>query len=160
MRDVRGLARPWRNGSRPRRDHDETGLRIHRGRVVRIDAWAVGEQRLQNPSFLRRELATRLHEVHEPGRQRLDSGVARTKGGQEFTDAEFGESRRASQCQHCGRWTREKWRVGEKYGGGWNKAPGSCGRVRNGVRRRQGGGGEDRPRGWFFFSCPCIWNGS
>ncbi len=87
VRDIRGLARPRRDRSRPRHDEQLPGVAFCRRRV---DPRSVGEQALENGELRRREGALEVDEMDEA---RIQGADGRLDGGQssdELGDAEGG----------------------------------------------------------------------
>ncbi len=81
-RDVGGLGRPGRDGSRTRHDEEQLALRRRRG-------GAIVEQPLDQLARAGIERASALDEVAVFGGDRADAGVGFLKGGSELREAEL-----------------------------------------------------------------------
>ena len=93
--DVRGLARPGRNGAEPGHDDQRLAARLFR-RARR----AVAQQRCEYAGLFGSRLDLGVHDVQEPGVQPPDSADPLAQGGQQLFQPEVGERGSTAEYQH------------------------------------------------------------
>jgi hypothetical protein len=93
--DVAGLARPWRNGAKPRQHQEQTA-----GRLLYRNAWAVLQKARKHLLFVAGQDAGDFGEVSEFSIQASDSWDLLAQLLKEFAVAKGRKGRSAAQDQH------------------------------------------------------------